>query len=69
MKRYLVFTYDTYYPAGGMNDLKETTDDLEEAKSLVDNAQVGCVYDTVLNEVVYDTDAYQAYNNIILKGE
>lgn len=31
MKRFMLFTYDTYYPAGGMNDFRGSFDDLEEA--------------------------------------
>jgi hypothetical protein len=31
-KRYYVFAYDTYYPAGGLSDLIDTFDTLEEAK-------------------------------------
>ncbi len=30
-KRYLVFTYSSYYPLGGMSDMKESFDTIEEA--------------------------------------
>lgn len=30
MKRYLLFTWDTYYPGGGMNDLKGDFDTMKE---------------------------------------
>lgn len=33
MYRYLVFAYDTYYPAGGLADLKFKTDNFEEAEA------------------------------------
>lgn len=32
MKRYLVFAYDTYYPLGGLCDLKGQFDSVEKAK-------------------------------------
>lgn len=31
MKRYLIFGFDRYYPAGGMHDLRAQTDTLEGA--------------------------------------
>ena len=31
MKRYLCFSFDTYYPAGGFNDFKYAFDTVEEA--------------------------------------
>lgn len=39
-KRFLVFGYSTYYPAGGWHDLKTSTDILEEAQAFIrDNLQ------------------------------
>lgn len=32
MKRYLVFTGEFYYPSGGWEDFKGSTDDLDEAR-------------------------------------
>ena len=32
MKRYLVFTYDCYYPQGGWNDFRASFETLEEAR-------------------------------------
>ena len=32
-KRYWCFGYETYYPGGGMDDLRMTTDDLAEAEN------------------------------------
>lgn len=41
MKRYFVFAYDRYYPAGGWNDFQESFITLDEAQtfatSLTDN--------------------------------
>lgn len=31
MKRYALFTFETYYPLGGWNDFKGTFDTVEEA--------------------------------------
>lgn len=36
-KRYLVFTYDDFYPSGGMTDLKESFDDIDEALEFIKN--------------------------------
>jgi len=33
IKRYLVFVYDTHYPAGGWGDLGLQTDSLDDAKA------------------------------------
>jgi hypothetical protein len=33
MKRYMVFGGDYYYPRGGMNDLLESCDSVEEVRS------------------------------------
>lgn len=55
MKRYLVFTFDTYYPNGGMYDLKTTTNDIEHAKYVCDDAENGHVFDLVENRIVYET--------------
>lgn len=32
LKRFLLFTYDDFYPSGGWNDFKGSFDTLEEAK-------------------------------------
>ncbi|WP_286803322.1 MULTISPECIES: hypothetical protein [Sphingobacterium] len=31
-KRYLLFVYDKYYPSGGLCDLRESFDTIEEAR-------------------------------------
>jgi hypothetical protein len=33
MKRYLVFEFENYYPAGGWNDFKASFDSIEKAKA------------------------------------
>ncbi len=55
--RWLVFSFDDYYPEGGANDLKLATNDADEAYDmwlkllpLAVNVQV---YDTVKGELVY----------------
>jgi hypothetical protein len=37
MKRYLLFTYQIYYPSGGWNDFKGSFDDIEEARGVWTN--------------------------------
>jgi hypothetical protein len=36
MKRFLIFVIPQYYPAGGMNDLHDQADTLEDAVSIAD---------------------------------
>lgn len=43
MKKYVLFTFDDYYPGGGMTDLRESFDTIEDAKAhktLSDNMQI-----------------------------
>jgi hypothetical protein len=35
MKKYLLFTFDCYYPNGGMNDYYDSFDTVEEARAVV----------------------------------
>jgi hypothetical protein len=37
-KRYYVFTYNQYYPGGGLEDVEATFDDVEEAIKFAENA-------------------------------
>lgn len=70
VKRYLVFTYDHYYPSGGMNDFKAQTDNYELAKYLCDDAEAGHILDLVLGKLVYDTDSPELTAEIdLLKGQ
>ena len=34
-KKFIVFEYETYYPCGGVSDIKGSSDDLEEAKQFI----------------------------------
>ena len=54
MKKYLLFAFDHYYPAGGLDDLKETSDSLE---TLMSNTSV---YDNFDYIVIYDRDTFKA---------
>jgi len=36
-ERYFLFTYDTYYPSGGLSDLTGRFDNLSEIKKLLEN--------------------------------
>jgi len=46
MKRFLVFGYDIYYPAGGLDDLRGAYDTLEEATLNLCNYHVVEIVDT-----------------------
>ena len=35
MKKYIVFQFDTYYPGGGLSDIKGSFDTLEEAITFI----------------------------------
>jgi hypothetical protein len=37
-KRYYVFTYNEYYPGGGLGDVEATFEDVEEAIKFAENA-------------------------------
>ncbi len=32
MRKYIVFQYDSYYPVGGLGDVRDSFDSLEEAE-------------------------------------
>ena len=49
--RYYVFIFESYYPCGGMNDLKMTSNDLKECVKFINNYEWECIggfqlYDT-----------------------
>lgn len=52
--QFLVFTYDSYYPAGGMCDLKESFDTLLEVEEYLKNSRYDHydVYDRMNNVTV-----------------
>lgn len=35
MPRYLIFTWDNYYPSGGFRDFREAADDLRTARAIL----------------------------------
>jgi len=41
MKRFMLFTWDTYYPRGGLHDLAGTFDSVEEAVAQATKARGG----------------------------
>lgn len=54
-KRYLVFKFEQYYPAGGMNDLIESFDLLEEAVESITGSEDNCqIYDRVEGIMIKD---------------
>lgn len=48
-KRYLVFTYDTYYPGGGMSDMEASFDTIQEAVEFFNKRKYdhGEIYDRI----------------------
>ena len=47
MKKYLVFTFPTYYPGGGMIDYAGDADTIEDAIEIVRNSEWGDHYQIV----------------------
>lgn len=59
MKKYIVFGYDQYYPAGGLGDVVGSFDTLDEAKEYIKNDR--CDFNDVIDrdaweEVYTDSD-------------
>lgn len=56
-KRYLIFGYDNFYPAGGMCDLIDSNDDKFEVRKRVETAdyQYFEIYDKIEGEMLYST--------------
>jgi len=48
-KKYIVFAFFDYYPSGGLGDIKESFDDLEEARKFTTPT-----YDDYMGDVLYD---------------
>jgi hypothetical protein len=46
MKRYLLFTYDSYYPGGGWTDFAGSFDTIEEARAASPEAENRDIIDT-----------------------
>lgn len=60
MDRYLVFTFNHYYPSGGMGDITFTSDSKEEVEKLLSQWEDGHnihaeiqILNTKLGEIVY----------------
>lgn len=70
MKRFLVFNFEQYYPAGGIDDLTLQTDDLFEAilrcvraeDDYECRSQYNYIYDGETNEVIftYEWDTWES---------
>lgn len=52
MTRFMVFTYDRYYPAGGANDLLVTAETLDEAKAVCPASECAHIFDTEAGHIV-----------------
>jgi len=57
MKKYIVFQFDLYYPVGGLNDMRESFDTLEEAEKfcLEDRWDFNHIVDRDTWEIVWHT--------------
>lgn len=55
MRRYLAFAYETFFPAGGMDDLVGTYDDLDDAKERLKKVSYGGFEDSHGNGHIFDT--------------
>lgn len=68
MKRYLIFSYNNYYPCGGMQDFLTDIDDLSLLESILINIQEDFlqVYDSLekrfLIEEIYVKDYIKKIN-------
>lgn len=52
LKRYLVFSFETYYPRGGWRDFHGSFDTLEEAKASSPKGDHAHIVDTLTGGVV-----------------
>ena len=79
MKRFLLFCFENYYPLGGMNDFVKDFDSTKEAldhaqdnlhellkDSVYDYAWIQ-VFDTELNELVFEEEVAFNENNKLMK--
>jgi hypothetical protein len=77
MKRYLVFTFHTYYPIGGMDDFLGDFDTLDEASAALVDKVTGQyyyeahIYDSADRKIVFeyetDDDNVAILNDLIQK--
>ncbi len=49
IKRYLLFTYDTYYPGGGWSDCAGSFDTLDEIREHLKNQDYKCDHEEVID--------------------
>lgn len=68
--RYFMFAYNIYYPGGGMDDIYKISNDrkiiekyIKDWKSVPHHDTIQ-VYDSHLNEVVYQAEGYTGYDYI-----
>ena len=55
-KRYIVFTFEGYYPSGGMNDSSGSFDSIEECKEHIKKQEYSYnqIYDRVEGVLVFE---------------
>lgn len=63
MKRYMIFAFDGFYPAGGIDDLQMFVESLEKVSDFVDNFdkvdyKYYQVFDVVTGEILETNDHY-----------
>lgn len=75
MNRYLLFTFDGYYPSGGWNDFQGSFDSIEEAVEFMQNLRddYAQIADIETNRIVESYDKISSYefvnNQYIYKWE
>jgi hypothetical protein len=47
MKKYLLFNYSNYYPAGGFNDFENSFDTIEQAFDFWESEELYCLYQII----------------------
>lgn len=66
LKRYLLFAFNDYYPAGGWDDFVESFDTIDEAKSMfmTTNKDLGHIFDGDIGRVIVETDWTRAPHTV-----
>ena len=61
--KYMCFSYDTYYPQGGMSDCRLITEDLNEAEDWLRQQNTTCgnayIYVTNTEQQIYKDDLWK----------
>ena len=68
--RYLVFGYSQYYPCGGMGDLMDTVETMEQVKELIRKDEWNDffdVYDLLKKEVVTTRETKRSFFTEVIK--